>query len=140
MTLAILERGGTRAFQPRISRLSRPFWDALADGVFLLSNCGDCARLAFPPRSFCPACGSANIGWQAAQGTGKLYSLTTVHAGPPQLMGDGPYAGAIIDLTEGVRLVTQWLGPRDVLLDTPVELVVTRYQDGCLFAARSALG
>jgi hypothetical protein len=52
-------------------------------------------------------------------------------------MANGPYSGAIIDLEENVRLVTSWLGAPDTPLDSPVELVVTRFDDGCLFAARS---
>ena len=138
MTLDIIRRAGSRAFPPRINNHTMPFWSALEQGRFLLSRCVACARLAFPPRSFCPDCGGQAMDWQEALGRGTLYSLTTVHSGPPQLMTEGPYAGAIIDLVEGVRLVTEWIGDRAAPLDSPVELVVTRYGDGCLFAARLA--
>ena len=139
MTLAILDRKGTRAFAPRISQRTRPFWEALGTGRFLLSRCLCCGRLAFPPRSFCADCGGQTHDWQEASGNGKLYSLTIVHAGPPQLMTEGPYAGAIIDLVEGVRLVAEWIGDRKVALDSPAELIVVRYEDGCLFGARPLL-
>jgi uncharacterized OB-fold protein len=137
MTLPFIRVKGNRASPPRVSALSRPFWDALDEGRFLVSECADCSRLSFPPRSFCPQCSSQNIGWREISGRGKLYSLTTVHAGPPDLMANGPYSGAIIDLEENVRLVTSWLGAPDAPLDSPVQLVVTRFDDGCLFAARS---
>lgn len=136
MTLAIVDRKGTRAFAPRISRQTRPFWEALATGRFLLSLCGSCGQVAFPPRGFCADCGCQSLEWKETSGKGRLYSLTVVHAGPPQLMADGPYAGAIIDLDEGARLVTEWIGDRTARLDSPAELVVIRYEDGCLFAAR----
>lgn len=138
MTLEIIRRAGNRAFPPRINLHTQSFWHALTEGRFLLSRCGTCSRLAFPPRSFCPDCGGTRMEWQEASGEGTLYSLTTVHAGPPQLMAGGPYSGAIIDLAEGVRLVTEWLGDCSVPLDSAAEIVVTRYDDGCLFAARSA--
>lgn len=140
MTLPIIPREGHRAFPPRISSHTRPFWEALAEGRFLLGACPACSRLSFPPSSFCPDCGGRALEWRESSGKGTLYSLTTVHAGPPQLMSEGPYAGAIVDLAEGVRLVTEWIGDRTIALDTPIELVVTRYDDGCLFAARSAGG
>ena len=137
MTLAIIDRSGNRPFPPRVSAVTESFWSGLNQGHFLLGKCGDCSRLSFPPGSFCPGCGSGNMKRHEATGRGVLYSLTTVHAGPPQLLADGPYSGAIIDLEEGVRLVTEWIGPATTPLDSPAELVVTRYEDGCLFAARS---
>lgn len=140
MTLPIIVREGRRAFPPRISVHTRPFWEALDEGRFLLGSCPACSRLSFPPSSFCPGCGGRAPEWREASGQGTLYSLTTVHTGPPQLMADGPYAGAIVDLAEGVRLVTEWIGDRGAELDSPIELVVTRYADGCLFAARLAGG
>lgn len=136
MTLAIIDREGGRPVAPRVNRFTARFWDGLAEGRFLATRCTRCSHLAFPPQSVCSACGSGSIAWSELAGTGRLYSLTTVHAGPPALMKDGPYHGAIVDLDEGVRLVTAWLGDR-VPLDSPAELVVTRYADGCSFAARA---
>ena len=138
MTIAILQRSGNRLNPPRISAQNKPFWEALQEGKFLVTACKNCSRLSFPPRSVCPACSHQELDWQEVSGRGKLYSLTTVHAGPPDLMANGPYSGAIIDLDENIRLVTEWIGDPSVKLDTAVELVITRYDDGCLFAARSA--
>lgn len=137
MTLPVISVEGNRASPPRISALSKPFWVALDEGRFMVSACADCGRLSFPPRSFCPQCSGQSMGWQEISGQGTLYSLTTVHAGSPDLLANGPYSGAIIDLAENVRLVTSWLGAPDAPLNSPVELVVTRFDDGCLFAARS---
>jgi hypothetical protein len=45
---------------------------------------------------------------------------------------------AIVDLKEGLRLVTRMLPDgAEPVLDTPVQLVVTRHPDGYHYAARS---
>jgi uncharacterized OB-fold protein len=75
--------------------------------------------------------------WVEVSGRGRLYSATRVHAGPKRFAADLPYAVGIVDLEEGVRLVARLLGEAGPEhLDKPVELVVTQYRDGPLFAAR----
>lgn len=135
MMLPIVNMAGNCPFPPRISRLSEPFWRGLERGRFLARRCDDCGHIAFPPQENCAGCGGRKTEWIHLSGRGRLYSLTAVHAGPPALMSDGPYCGAIIDLNEDVRLVTRWLGDARPL-DSVAELVVTRYADVCLFAAR----
>jgi uncharacterized OB-fold protein len=54
-------------------------------------------------RSFCPRCWSEEITWIRAGGEGTVYAVTTVLvAFDPSL--DVPYAVAIVDLDEGVRI------------------------------------
>jgi hypothetical protein len=46
---------------------------------------------------------------------------------------------AIVDLEEGLRLVTRLLPEgREPALDSPVQLVITRHPDGYHYAARVA--
>ena len=85
------------------SAATRPFWDGLAAGELCLPRCDDCGQLFFYPRLMCPHCWSEEISWQRAGGGGTVYAVTTVHvAFDPSL--DVPYAVAIVDLDEGVRM------------------------------------
>ncbi|MCZ8018490.1 OB-fold domain-containing protein [Novosphingobium sp.] len=137
MTLPIININVDLPSVPRSGHFTRQFWQALGEGRFLLQQCTACTALRFPPGSICAECPGSETLWIEASGRGTLYALTTVHAGPPALMRDGPYTRAIVDLDEGVRLIAEWLGDPETRFDTPVELVVTRYTNGCLFGARS---
>ena len=137
MSLPIVAMKGDRPLAPRITSFTARFWEALAAGQFLATRCSDCGRLGFPPKEICPACLGAGAEWVELDGFGRLYSATRVHAGPACFGDDIPYAIGIVDCDEGLRLVTRLLGDAGPEhLDAPVELVVTRYRDGPLFAAR----
>ena len=45
-----------------------------------------------------------------------------------------PYQVGIVDLDENIRIATRVLG--DAKLDAPVEMVILKYEDGNLYAAR----
>jgi uncharacterized OB-fold protein len=85
------------------SAASQPFWDGLAAGELRLPYCRRCEEMFFYPRPFCPRCWSEDIVWRPAAGSGTVYAVTTVHvAFDPTL--PVPYAVALVDLDEGVRL------------------------------------
>ncbi len=137
MTLPVISVAGSRPLAPRVGTFTEPFWSALSDGRFLVSRCGSCDHLTFPPKCVCPRCRRSDMSWHELSGAGRLYSLTRVHVGPQRFSNDMPYAVAIVDLDEGVRLVTRVLEPAAFDdLDKAVELVTLRYDDGALFAAR----
>lgn len=136
MSLAIIDMVGLHHSPPRINAFTRHFWQNLSIGLFETTRCRVCRAVSFPPKAWCAKCSGRDVEWISLSGDGLLYSLTTVHAGPPALMRDGPYSGAIIDTAEGVRLIAPWLGPHDTALDAKIELVVTRYENGSFFAAR----
>ena len=135
MTLPIVELDQPLPLPIQVTAVSAPFWDALAEGRFIASHCNGCGYLAFPPKAFCPHCSGDNMGWQDLSGKGLLYSCTAVHAAPP-IFGELPLQVAIVDLVEGVRLVTRLVDCEQPPLDTPVELLVTKMNNGYLFAAR----
>lgn len=57
-----------------------PFWEALADGRFLIHRCTDCDATFFPPAPICPHCRSGDVEWTPSTGDGALYSFTRQHA------------------------------------------------------------
>jgi uncharacterized OB-fold protein len=85
--------------------IAEPFWRAAADHRFLLQLCTACGKHQFYPRPFCLQCGSWDINWVDACGSGTVYSFTTVRR---QISPDfcPPYIVAVVELEEGPRVLT----------------------------------
>jgi uncharacterized OB-fold protein len=125
-----------RAYPPRLTAFTRPFWNGLAQRRFLTTCCAACGKFSFPPKPFCPHCWHREITWQDLSGHGILYAATVIHAAPTVFKTESPYRVCIVDLAEGIRLATRLISAAPVALDTQVQLVVLRYRDGRLFAAQ----
>ena len=76
----------------------------LAEGRFLIQQCGDCSQHIYFPREVCPHCGSNTLALVAPAGLGTVYSVTTVRRKPD---AGGDYNVCLIDLDEGVRLMSR---------------------------------
>jgi uncharacterized OB-fold protein len=89
----------------------------------------------------CPHCWSADIEWSDLGTRGTLYSWTRIHAAPAVFSAEAPYAVGIVDLDEGIRLACRLVerDRRPPQIGQVVEMLVLRYRDGPIFAAR-ALG
>jgi len=133
--LPVVVLPGKRGIPPRTNTFTDRFWRALDDGALLGTRCEACTKLSFPPRRICTACGAQETSWVEFSGKGTLYSATVIHAGPSLYWAGGPYTVGIVDLEEGVRLITRILGAIAPPIDSPMQMVVTRHDDGCLFAA-----
>ena len=141
MKLPIVPMGLNKPLPIEITGVSQPFWDALAEGQFLLQQCLKCKRVSFPPRKVCPGCHDRDLSWLPAKGKGTLYSVTRIHNSPAIYGILSPMQVAIVDLTEGVRLVSRWLPDGSTpALDSPIELVVTHHPDGFHYAIRHDSG
>lgn len=79
---------------------TKPFWDAAAQGTLLIKKCRACGEVHYYPRALCPFCGSDLTEWQAAAGTGTLYSYSVMRRAAI------PYAIAYVTLDEGVTMMT----------------------------------
>lgn len=77
---------------------------ALDDGRFLIQHCAGCDRAVFYPRMICPHCGADKLAWTTPDGRGTVYSTTVVRRKPD---AGGDYNVALIDLQEGVRLMSR---------------------------------
>lgn len=127
-----------RAWAPRVTEATRPFWEALTKGVFMTTRCADCLQYTFPPKPICPHCWSKKVGWAELSRLGRLYSRTVIHAPPKVFEGQGPIHVGIVDLDEGIRICCGLIEDSPVSLDSRVEIVTLLYSDGALFAARQA--
>ena len=135
--LPIIKMPGRRAYPPRQSRFTHNFWDQLEHGRFTTTQCENCKGLTFPPKAFCPHCWSRSIRWVDAPSKGKLYSYTTIHVAPEIFSIEAPYKVCIADLDGKLRIATRLVETdAELTLDSPIEIVILRYEDGSLFAVR----
>ncbi|HLH74793.1 MAG TPA: Zn-ribbon domain-containing OB-fold protein [Chloroflexota bacterium] len=104
---------------------TKPYWDAAREHRLVIQHCADCGLAVFYPRAICPHCGSDRLHWVDASGRGTVYSYTIVHRAPVGFTDAVPYVVALIDLEEGVRLMSNVVDctPSDVQIGERVEVV-----------------
>ena len=116
---------------PQPTPETQHFWDGTKANELLLQRCGDCSKTYFPPRPFCPACASREVGVFRASGKGRLYSYVIHHRPVPGFTP--PYAIAVVELDEGPRLMSNIVDcpqtPEALQLDMPVEVTFTKLSD-----------
>lgn len=97
----------------------------LQAGDFRIQHCEDCRRYVFYPRVICPHCASERLRWVAPAGAGTVYSTTVVRRSDDK---GGPYNVALVDLDEGVRLMSrvEGLAPDAVRIGMRVRVHVAR--------------
>jgi uncharacterized OB-fold protein len=129
---------GKRAYPPRVSSFTKPFWEGLGQGRWQTTCCDACGRQTFPPRPICPHCWSDKVSWSPLVARGTLYSWTRIHAAPAVFSAESPYAVGIVDLDSGIRLACRLLDAHhtDWKPGMAVEMAILQYEDGPLFAAR----
>lgn len=83
---------------------SKPFWDAAAQGKFLIKRCTSCKEPHYFPRALCPFCFSDKTEWEESKGEGTIYSYSVMRKSPT-----GPYAIGYVTLDEGPSLLTNFV-------------------------------
>ena len=80
-----------------------------ADGSARLvgGRCTGCGRHQFPRSSLCPYCGSDDVAEVLLSPTGTLWAWTAVTAAPPGYRGEVPYGFGVVELPEGLRVITR---------------------------------
>ena len=109
------------------------FWEHCFRGELRFQRCGDCGTWRHLPRILCARCRSGSWSWEPSSGKGKVYSWTTTHQA---IMGkefpdDPPYAVLVVELEEGVRMVSglRGLDPAKLAIDLPVEVCFEQATD-----------
>lgn len=89
-------------------------------------RCSDCQAWRHMPRESCRNCGSFEWTWERSTGKGKIFSWSVIHrALHPGFADELPYAVVLVELDEGVRLVSHVidLAIEDLEIGMPVEVV-----------------
>jgi uncharacterized OB-fold protein len=114
---------------PSLEGLSGEFYGWCAKGELRFQRCAGCEAWRHVPRPMCPACGSMEWSWQSSSGRGRVFSWTTT-AMPlhPGFKSSVPYASVIVELEEGVRIVTEIVdcAPTELVIDQPVTVAFCR--------------
>lgn len=89
--------------------------------ALLVDECLACGRHTAFRQKHCAHCGSESLKTMPAEGTGRVWSITVVHRGPTkEATRDGPYGIALVDLAEGVRVMTR--ADVDLTIGMPVRI------------------
>jgi len=111
---------------PRRHGFGAQFYDFCRQHELRFQRCKQCGTWRHVPREMCAKCASSEWEWARSSGKGKVFSWTTVMQPMMAQFADAvPYSPVVIELEEGVRMVS-WLvdvPPSEMRLDLPVEVV-----------------
>jgi uncharacterized OB-fold protein len=110
---------------PYIHAETKAYWDGAKRHELLIRRCRSCGAYHFYPRDFCPSCFAFDVEWVRASGRGTIYSFTVCHRGAPGFEADVPYNLVLIELEEGIRMMSNVVGCAndDLKVGMPVEVV-----------------
>ena len=116
----------TKRFVSPPSPAAMPFWEASKEQKLVLQWCLDCEQPVHFPREVCPRCLGSRFDWREASGDAEVYSVVVEHR------AEEPFAIALVDLAEGVRMLTNVVGcPADqVSVGMPVKVTWEALDDG----------
>lgn len=70
-------------------------------------RCGRCGRPHFPRSGTCPYCSADDVEEARFGAPGRLWAHTAVTAAPPGYRGEVPFGFGVVELPEGLRVVTR---------------------------------
>ena len=111
---------------PALDGLSGEFYAWCKQRELRFQRCGDCSAWRHVPREICAGCGSWDWEWTRSSGRGSVFTWTVVaRALHPAFRDDVPLAPTVIELEEGVRLLSQVVDcpPEELEIGMPVEVV-----------------
>lgn len=91
---------------PESNDVTRLYWEGTAQGELRIKHCPSCEALFRFNHAWCPECGEAELDWRRTAGKGVVTNYTVIHVPPYEAYaGDVPYALALVELDEGVRMM-----------------------------------
>jgi uncharacterized OB-fold protein len=133
MTSDVAKEQGYSGPLPQPTTDSQPFWDGCNEGVLRIQQCQSCQSLRYPPGNRCPRCWSEEAQWVTSPGDGIVHAFTVMRrAYHPGLIREIPYVVAVVELAEGVRIITNIVGcqPEEVAVGMAVGAVFTELVPG----------
>jgi uncharacterized OB-fold protein len=75
--------------------------------TLLGSRCRSCGAHHFPSHDTCPYCSAEDPEPANLSATGSLWAWTAVTSPPPGYGGDTPFGIGVVELPEGIRVITR---------------------------------
>jgi uncharacterized OB-fold protein len=75
--------------------------------TLLGSRCTACGAHHFPRHDSCPYCSTEDPVPTELTGSGTLWAWTAVTSAPPGYAGEVPYGLGVVELPEGIRVITR---------------------------------
>jgi len=119
-------------------QLISQFYEELGKNKLITTKCKNCNRLLWPPRVFCPYCMRRDVEFTQLSGRGKIIAFTEIIDGAPAGMeSEQPYLLAIVELEEGIRLLSRIVEARysDLEIGQWVEVTARKLFDGSITLA-----
>lgn len=119
--------------EPPVTEVTEEFWDATRDERLLVQWCRSCDVAIFYPREVCPTCLGTDLEWRESTGLATVYAVSVQHRPAfPGLAERVPYAVALVDLDDGIRMMTNVVGcePGSVHVDQRVSVCWEALSDG----------
>lgn len=115
----------TRKPLPAMTGLTKEYYDWCGRGELRFQRCRQCGSFRHVPREVCAECSSFEWDWVASAGRGTVYTWTVVvRALHPDFGDSTPYAPVVVQMDEGVRIVSQVLDcpPDQLRVGMPVQV------------------
>ena len=110
---------------PVMEGLAGEFYDWCKKEDLHFQKCTSCHTFRHVPREMCAECNSFEWQWVRSTGRGTVYTWVVVNrALHPAFSHDTPYADVVIEMEEGVRLLSTVVDcpPQELEIGMPVEL------------------
>jgi len=92
---------------PTMEGLAGQFYGWCRQRELRFQRCTACGAWRHVPRELCAACGSWTWEWAPSSGRGTVFTWTVaVRAMHPAFQGAVPYAAVVIEMEEGVRILS----------------------------------
>jgi len=122
--MAESQTGYTRPL-PVLDGLSAEFYGWCRKRELRFQRCTPCGRWRHVPREMCAECGSMDWQWVRSSGRGRVFTWTVAERPlHPAFAGDAPYAPVVVEMEEGVRLLSTVVDcePEDLCIGMPVQV------------------
>lgn len=117
---------------PAITPEMRPFFEAAKRNELRVQRCTACGTHRFPARAICSSCLATEVEWVPVSGRGSVFSFNVMHqVYHPGFATEVPYAVVVVQLDEGVRMISNLVGvaPDAIRIGMPVQVIFEAISD-----------
>jgi len=91
-------------------------------------RCRSCAKFSFPAQQVCPYCSADECDTVPLSASGVIEVCTTVINRPPGYEGPMPFGFGVVELPEGLRVISRIMPPERAAAGGRVKLVLETLQ------------